>query len=64
MAKGCKKGSLLSAEGELGKVSPTQGEHHSQAFVETHLGTLSTVSCGRRDESCDGYVLDIDERSG
>ena len=32
--------------------------------METYLGTLSFVPCGRRDESCDGNVLDIDECCG
>ena len=32
--------------------------------METHLGALSTVPCGRRNESCDGHILDVDERGG
>lgn len=64
MAESGEKGSLPFVEGEPGKVSPSQGEHHSEAVVETHLGTLSTVSCGRGDEPSDGYVLDHDECRG
>ena len=32
--------------------------------METHLGTLPTISCGRRNESRDGYILDADECGG
>lgn len=28
------------------------------------MGALSTVPCGRRNESCDGHILDVDERGG
>lgn len=31
--------------------------------METHLGALSFVPCGGRDESIDGYILDDDECS-